>query len=506
MMPKFLRPMLLAGLACALLLTAGAVADEPDDLPGLFQRAQGAMQVEDYETAYLTARIILSHEEFDSLPAYARGDLYGLAGAAAFFLDDDNLQEALGYLDEAERLGSANPVVFMIRSMAHMANDDVASSAEDIMRAGRLERGMVNMMRSSEIAPLVTMLSLSEDAQAQAVYPRFVDYLIKRWDSEHPFDDTQLLSFHAARIAIKNGDLITASRHVDEIELPQLRVRVQVGRDFEPFWIEDPSEVRDHIRAGARLSSQRFQDLADDHPGYIEPVLNKAQALAQLGRSEEVRVLLAATREQVLDGVLINDVSEQMAWLLNDMATNAYSLGDLDGAIALMTEAAQLSEFESANISQRANLAMMLALAGEEERALAELDQIDIAETSDYGEGVVLTARICANHYLGETAGIESDLDRFEALGRITARLRQFTFACLDDLDRGASLLISRLEDPLERADALAELQIYMEIDTEYQSPGRAVRKAYEDALLAREDVAAAIERAGRRLDVGIVY
>ena len=235
-------------------------------------------------------------------------------------------------------------------------------------------------------------------------------------------------------------------------------------------------------------------------------MLYKAQALAQLGETERVRTLLEATRAQVLDGVLINDVSEQMAWLLNDMASNAYNRGDLEGAVALMNEAAQLSEFDSPNVSQRANLAMMLAFAGQEQRALAELEQIDVDAMSDFGEGVLLTTRICAHHHLGETGAIETDLERFDQLSRITSGLKQLAFACLGELERGAALLVSRLDNPMERADALAEIQIYLDIETEYQSPHEADLRAYDDALLARDDVLAAIERAGRRLDVGIAY
>lgn len=248
---KLLRLALLAGLTLGLIWAPAAAADEPDDLPGLVQRAQSAMQAEDFETAYLTAQIILAHSAFDSLPAYVRGDLFGLAGAAAFFLDDENLEEAIGYLNQAEGLGATNSVVFMIRSMAHMANDDIAKSAEDIMRADRLERGLVNMMRSDELAPIVTMLSLSDDPRAQEVYPRFVDFMVKRWDSDHPFDDAQFINFHAARLAAKEGDLAAAARHIDTLDLPYLRLRVQVERDFEPFWIEDAERARAHIRSGA---------------------------------------------------------------------------------------------------------------------------------------------------------------------------------------------------------------------------------------------------------------
>jgi tetratricopeptide (TPR) repeat protein len=506
MVIKFLRVALLAALTLGLIWAPGAAADEPDDLAGLYQRAQAAMQVEDFDTAYLTAQIILSHAGFDALPSYVRADLFGLAGAAAFFVDDDRLQEAIGYLDEADRLGATNPVVFMVRSMARMAADDIAGSAADIMKADRLERGMINLMRTSEVAPILTMLSLSDDQASQSIYPRFVDFMVKRWRSEHPFDDAQLIHFHAARIAAKEGDLVAAARHIETLDRPSLRLRVQVEREFEPFWIEDAARARAHIRSGAVLVVERFQTLAEDHPGFIEPVLYKAQALALLGETERVRLLLETTRAQVLDGVLINDVSEQMAWLLNDMASNAYRRGDLESAVALMSEAAGLSEFSAPNVTQRANLAMLLALAGQEQRALAELQEIDLDMTSDYGEGVMLTTRICANHYLGETGGIEADLERFDQLGRITSGLKQFAFACLGDLDRGAALLVTRLNDPTERADALAEVQIYLDIDTEYEGPHEADLRAYDDALLARGEVLAAIDRAGRRLEVGIAY
>ena len=503
---RVLRLALLAGLTLGLICAPAAAADEPNDLAGLFQRAQTALQAEDFETAYLTTQIILYHAEFDGLPPYVRADLYGLAGAAAFFVNDDKLQEAIGYLNQADRLGATNPVVFMVRSMAHMAADDVASSAADVMRADQLERGMINMMRTSEVAPLVTMLSLSEDEAAQSIYPRFVEFMIKRWESENPFDDAQIIRFHAARIAAKEGDLVAAAHHIETLDRPYLRLRVQVEREFEPFWIEEADRARAHIRSGADLVLERYQTLAEEHPGFIEPFLYKAQALAQLGQTERVQSVLEMTRAQALDGVMINDVSEQMAWLLNDMASNAYNRGNLEGAVALMSEAASLSEFDAPNVSQRANLAMMLALAGEERRALAELEQIDIEATSDYGEGVLLTTRICANHYLGEDGAIEMDLERFDQLGRITSGLKQFAFACLGDLDRGAALLVSRLGNPMERADALAETQIYLDIDTEYEGPHEDALRAYNASLLAREEVLAAIERAGRRLEVGIAY
>ena len=70
----------------------------------------------------------------------------------------------------------------------------------------------------------------------------------------------------------------------------------------------------------------------------------------------------------------------------------------------------------------------------------------------------------------------------------------------LGDYDAAARQLIDRLEDPATRAAALMEVQHHPERPSLDPDPDRGPW----EALLAREDVAAAIARHGRRLELPI--
>jgi len=495
-------------IALLLILSApSALAqDEADDIPGLIDRALTALDAGDTDTAYRTSQILLSHPDFDSLPGLAKSDIYAVAGFAALYMPEDRSDEALAHLNEAERLGSTNPLVYLMRSVAHLTKEDPVSGARDMMRADRLAPGVINSLRGNDVFPVLNDLAHTELADGDLVYPRFVDFMMKRWQPENPFDTNEYLRFHAARIAVREGDLMTAGRLVEGLEFSSSRLRVQIERDFEPFWIEDPETLRAHIREGAQNTLTRYTQLASDHPGYIEPVAIKAQAMAQLGDPQGAFSELNAARERVFSGELINDVGEQMAWLLNDMAAAAQSLGDLDRAVALMAEAAELSEYDAPNVSQRANLAFMLAMGGQERRALEELSRIDFADTSIFGEAVVRTTRVCASHFLGRGEGVEADIGALTAKGMVVSSLQQYAYACVDDRERAAALLIARLDHPTARTEALSELQSYLETGQEHHGPNDAAMKAHEAALIARSDVAAAITRAGRVIDPGVAF
>jgi tetratricopeptide (TPR) repeat protein len=494
-------------LLIAMLMGPSAAAqDQAADIPGLIERVLSALDTGDTDTAYRTSQILLSHSEFDALPSRAKADVYAVAGFAALYMPDDRTDEALAHFNEAEALGSTNPMVFLMRSVAYLTKEDPVSGARDMMRADRLAPGVINGMRGTDIFPVLNNLAQTELADGDIVYPRFVDFLMKRWEPENPFDTTEYLRFHAARIAVREDDLISAGRLVDGLEFASSRLRVQIERDFESFWIDDPEALQSHIREGAQNTIARYTRLASEHPGYIEPVAIKAQAMARLGDPQGAFEELEAARDQVFSGELINDVGEQMAWLLNDMAAAAQSLGDLDRAVALMAEAAELSEYNTPNISQRANLAFMLAMGGEENRALEELEQIDFADTSAYGEAVVRTTRVCANYFLGQTDQVEADLAALLTKGMAVSAMQQYAYACVGDRDRAAALLIERLDHPSARTEALSELQTYLETGQEHRGPYYAAMKAHEAALIARPDVAAAIRRAGRLIEPGVAF
>ena len=67
-------------------------------------------------------------------------------------------------------------------------------------------------------------------------------------------------------------------------------------------------------------------------------------------------------------------------------------------------------------------------------------------------------------------------------------------YLCLGDMDGAAAAFIRRLEDPDRRADALLQLSDYD--DPPVKRPPHPVHSRLE-ALKSREDVKAAIEKAG---------
>ncbi len=499
----------LAALILMLTACVGPTAygqDQAEDIPDLIDRVFDAIDIGDTQTAYRTSQILLSHEDFEDLPDYARADIYGVAGYAALYLPEDRTEEAIGYLDEAERLGTRSPMVFMARGFAHMSREVPVNAARDLMHADRLSAGLLNTLRGRDFLSLLDMLAQSDAEDAQTEYTRFVDFLLKRWKPENPFETNEYVRYHAARVAIAESNLAEAGRLVESLQFSSTRLRVQIERDFEPFWIEEPDELRAYLREGAQHSVDYYGQLASEHPGFIEPVALKAQGHVQLGNPQEAMLILQNAREQVLSGELIDDVGEQMPWLLNDMASVAEALGEFDLAIELMSQAAGLSEYNSPNVSQRVNLAFMLAMDGQQERALSEIATIDLEQTSTYGKAVILAARICANHFSDQTSQIEEDLSALQDSGMIVSALYQYAFACLDDRERGAALLIERLEHPAARTSALASLQSYLDVEGEYKGPYHALLNAHDDALLARPDVAAALERAGRLIEPGVTY
>lgn len=493
--------------AASLLISSPTFAqDEADDLPGLFERAYNALDVGEYETALRTIQILLAHPDFDALPEEARADAYGLAGFANLYRSDHDTGRAIEYLNEAERLGSRNPLIYLTRSFANMSEDKPALAAQDMMRADRLATGLLNGLRGRDFFVLMDMLAQSDSEEAVEVYPLFVEYVLKRWVPENPFETTEYVRYHAARIEVAEGDLIKAGRLVEGLEFAETRLRVQIEREFEAFWIEDEQALRDHIREGAEHTIRYFGALADENPGYIEPVALKAQGYTQLGQPELAFAELEAAREQVFNGELINDVGEQLTWLLNDMATAAEQQGHFEQAVSLMDEAASLSEFNSANVSQRINLAFMLALNGQAERALEQLEQVDVEQTSAHGKAMILTTRICAEALGGVTREFDAELQELSEAGLIISGFHQYALACIDDRDEAAALLIERLNHPAARADALVSLQEYLDVEGEYKSPFRPQLDAHEDAVIARPEVAAAINRAGRIIEVGVTY
>ena len=141
------------------------------------------------------------------------------------------------------------------------------------------------------------------------------------------------------------------------------------------------------------------------------------------------------------------------------------------------------------------NLAEAQVAFGKPQEALATLAVFDGAgrSASPYGEMEMRFARGCANALAGRKDALATDLAFAKAHEADHGEALSDLMLCSGDLDGAAAAFIRRLDDPDRRVAALLQL-------SDYDAPPVAIPDpvyAHMPALKARDDVRAAIARAG---------
>jgi hypothetical protein len=123
-------------------------------------------------------------------------------------------------------------------------------------------------------------------------------------------------------------------------------------------------------------------------------------------------------------------------------------------------------------------------------------DAIEGGGISDYGRMFQARVRLCAAWLSQDAKGMRRAFETIRK-GRTHAEtIHLEALVMLGRLDEAAQALIGLLDSPKERAATLEVLQQYREVEP---TPTLARLRAQRDALLARDDVKAAIDRVGRR-------
>ncbi|MFP4519503.1 MAG: hypothetical protein ACLFQ5_08610 [Oceanicaulis sp.] len=498
---------LMALLGALALLSAPALGDEADDAQRLFDRMVTAMDAGDSELAWRTSLILLEHEDLNQLPTFLLAEVYGAAGVAAFFYDGDQMDRAeaaaLERFDEAVRLGVRNPVVFLFRGLLHASRERAEPAARDILQAEQLMPGIANDLRTDMIGPI--LFGLRQDG-LEPLHAEFVAHFYANWRPAHPMDLRDGIIVEAARVALRAGDLQGARDRVGELSQAGALEIVQTHREFDALWIEPGPELQARLREATQGEAERYAALAEAHRDHIEPRLMQADAHARLGDYEAAYALALETHAQALDGAFPADTQEQFGMLLANLASYELGLGRLDDALERLRRASTISEYGVDNVTQRLSLAGLLVAAARPEEALEVIEGYEALTLTSHGEGAALSTRACALHQLGDHQGRDRDVEALREDFASRAGALQFVYACLDDRDAAAALLIERLADPRQRLVALDELIERDSVATEYEGPLDAMFDAHDEALLARPEVQAAIAEAGRVIKPGTYY
>jgi len=181
-------------------------------------------------------------------------------------------------------------------------------------------------------------------------------------------------------------------------------------------------------------------------------------------------------------------------WLLDARARALCGLSRWDEGAAQLMSARFLPESGNANVSQTINLAGLYNDMAKPKEAKQTLVDLTAEGASAYGFMQVAIERLSSADQLGDTAEVEKQLGFLREHRDDSLASLQRGLISANRQDEAAQLLISRLQDPDQRGDALMEVQKYKLPPL----PKRAEqwRKRW-NAVVARPDVVAAINKVG---------
>lgn len=318
---------------------------------------------------------------------------------------------------------------------------------------------------------------------------------------QRPHDlDTSELWYQLALDLLHRGEADAARDVLERVVHPHVWLAILVDRRFDAV-VSATDPRNDLARAVTRrVADLRSRTFAAPRAGML--MHEQLEAMMMAGQQDDVARIVAGIEARAAGGTpVFEDDGDSLAWILDAGARALLRLGRDDEALALYRKAGEARELGVENVSQRLNLASVLASLERADDAAAVVDAVPLENLAPYGHMVRAAVQ-------WEVARLRGD---GEAMRRAGDHLRDHRddapglhFDWLMESgaqDEAATAFIARLEDPDTRRDALLDAQ---SLRRARETPGTARHSALFDALLARPDVRAAIERVGRVLDVPI--
>ena len=288
------------------------------------------------------------------------------------------------------------------------------------------------------------------------------------------------------------GRTADAARAVAQADEPRVLMYVAADRRFSAVWAT-PGRFDWIALVEANLTRARAD--MDARPESLAPVRELMSSLRALARYDEAIQVGEAFRARLQDGEEFQDREEQGDWILILLGHSYLDTGKVKEAEAAFDEAIGASDDAEPSTDARINWAGRLLDLARPKDVLKVLDGIDRDYVTAYGEAWIDSQRACAQSDIDATAAaatLESlRKTREENPGALSQAL-----ICANRLDEAAALLIWRLKTPEHRAGALDPFWIARA--PPYVPAWLAEFERRRQALLARPDVRAALDKVGR--------
>jgi tetratricopeptide (TPR) repeat protein len=486
-------------LALALAGCAAAPADKPAVQPSPLEvKLEQARQLgvkKDYRAADQMLDGVLSHPDFPKLSEETRGYALNLAGAVA--LDLGNPAKALLLLRQASGMaGRDTAQVWRDRLRAAYEFYDYAESANTLVTIarrwpetlGEIPTPIINQILSSASEPdfpVETRFRL-----LQALYDA-------NWRTNLGFEPDWVW-YPLAVLQLERGESEKAAATLQRVMDPMSIVKIRVDRRFDALPLD--REVALDVHRALQGYVAKARDVAAEHPKSLEALRELTYALLTAKQFDEVLAITEPFRLDLPPNSTLaskyEDWGEYIDWIVSDRARALRAKGRVGEALPLMRQNAKRIEDGHVDVGHVVGLAYVLVRHEQPREALEALDTITrIGKPSLYGRMRVEGMRLRAALALKDQPLAERALKYLREHEIDAPATLQSALIETGRHDEAAKLLAQRLADPLERGDALEDLQDF------YELPATKVvqqwRKQWK-VFMARRDVRAAIDKVGR--------
>lgn len=486
---------LLAVLSCAA-CTAGnstkpAVHSNMTDvgyarnMASVTQKGAAAMKLvaeKNWSQAQIALQAVIEDKNFRDLPEDIQFQTLRLAGQVAvehgqvkrgydYFVRVTSFPQA-GYKDWRNRLVAAD-------GMGDLA--DIVRSLTLIVQRWpdhTAELGPNNINRTIRAAK-----QLPHGAALPLLLALYDSHWKLKWDIEpsESWRDLTLLLLEKGQLT-KANDVVT---HVTDV---YVLITMRADRRFEAVVAANPAQF--DIEASAEREFLAFQAAADKMPHSLELKSHVIQALltqqhydAALAASDSILVDIRSTN---FPTKLYEDYDDRSPWFLNLRDIALERVGRWDDAVA------QLSEARNGN--QLINLALLYCDLGRPKDALSTIDRVGTG-ASAVGTMRIEMVRLEAAFQPGNSKQVARSLEYLRVHRADYPPAYLSVLIVVNQLDRAAHELVTQLLDENGRQEALLSAQTFAPTR---RTPWDMYLDARWQAVIARSDVQAAIQKAGR--------